>query len=113
MMPKIIQGSESSGSDVWWSTRKSGAICVYIDAQKPSKLLSKWKWCLAVNKTATKAASKYVFMKEKSVKTALKQDKFTGSEGDLTKKLECTSEGRLDPEECNNLWCARSCMQKM
>jgi hypothetical protein len=39
-------------------------------------------------------------MQEMSVKTALKQYKFMGSEG------------RLDPEECNKLWSARSSMQK-
>ena len=41
----------------------------------------------------------------------MKQDKFTGSEGDSTNKVECTSEGILDPEECNKLWYARSSMQ--
>ena len=61
-------------------------LCLY-QRTKPSKLLSKWKWCSEVNKTATKADSKSAFM-QMSVKTALKQDKFTGSEG------------RLDPTEC-------------
>ena len=63
--------------------------------------MSKWKWCSAVNKTATKAACKSVFMQEMSVKTALKQYKFIGSEG------------RLEPEECNKLWSARSSMQRI
>ena len=61
-------------------------LCLYQCA-KPSKPLSKWKWCSVVNKTATKAASKSTFMQEMSSKTALKQDKFTESEGDLTKKV--------------------------
>ena len=39
-------------------------------------------------------------MQEMSVTTALKQDKFMGSEG------------RLDPEECNKLWYARSSMKR-
>ena len=67
---------------------------------------------MTVNKTATKAASKSAFMQEMSVKTALKRDKFTGSEGDLTNKVECTSEGRLEPEECNKLWYTRSSIQR-
>jgi hypothetical protein len=58
---------------------------------KPSKPLCKWKWCLAVNKTAIKAASNLHSCKRCQCKTALKQDKFTGSEGDLTNKDECTS----------------------
>jgi hypothetical protein len=38
-----------------------------------------------------------------SSKTALKQDKFTESEGDLTKKVKQNKYWRLDPEECNKL----------
>ena len=44
-------------------------------------------------------------MQEMSVRTALKQDKFTGSEGDLTNKVELTSEEDLTQKN------ARSSMQ--
>ena len=45
-------------------------------------------------------------MQEMSVRTALKQDKFTGSEDDLTNKVELTSEEDLTQKN------ARSSMQK-
>ncbi len=48
MMPKAIQAVEANG--VWWSTRKSGANCVFW-CLKPSKRLSKWMWCSVVDKT--------------------------------------------------------------
>ena len=64
---------------------------------------------MAVNKTATKAASKYqlslvasAFMQEMSSKTALKQYKFTGSKGHLTKKVEQTSRGDLPQKNATN-----------
>ena len=44
-------------------------------------------------------------MQEMSVRTALKQDKFTGSEDDLTNKVELTSEEDLTQKN------ARSSMQ--
>ena len=116
MMPEAMSLVDQRTTESVWCTKSSKAVkqvewclevnkevwcylCLYQRA-KSSKPLSKWKWCLAVNKTATKAASKYVFMQEMSVKTVLKQDEFSGSEE------------RLDPEECNKLWYARSSMQR-
>ena len=65
LMPKAIQPIEASGSGVLWSTRQ--------------QLKQPVKYQLSVVVSA--------FMQDMSSKTALKQDKFTGSEGDLTKKV--------------------------
>jgi hypothetical protein len=51
MMPKAIQAIEENG--VWWSTTKYKVwcnLCLY-QCPKPSKPLSKWKWCSVVAKT--------------------------------------------------------------
>jgi hypothetical protein len=83
----------SKCSDVWWSTSKSGAICVYIDAQSHPSRCASGSGVLAVNKIATKAASNLHSCKRCQCKTALKQDKFTGCEGELTNKVKQSSLG--------------------
>ena len=45
------------------------------------------------------------FTQEMSSKTALKQDKFTGSEGDLTEKVEQTSREDLTPKNVTSEVC--------
>ena len=66
LMPKAIQDIEASGSGVRWSTRQQ--------LKQP------------VNYQLSLVAS--AFVQGMSLKTALKQYKFTRSEGDLTKKVE-------------------------
>ena len=74
LMPKATQAIEASGSGVWWSTTQQ--------LKQP------------VNYQLSLLAS--AFMQKMSSKTALKQDKFTGSEGDLAKKVEQNKYWTLD-----------------